>query len=198
MKPKTFYFYNLHFPSEVRVSEFSEDCIRLHNDTTLIYDISIHDLVLRHFVFYNKWFDVHCFLAKNGDFEILPGPIDCCFDCDISTPLFNLNNNFYTIDLEYDILVGLDGKTHRIKDEEEHLNAITNNWISKFEQEGARKGLNELKMILNNQGLVNFLDEIYSFQGITCPGESQRYYKKDIDEVSILKKKERQKYIIKV
>lgn len=198
MKPKIYYFYNLHFPSEVRVSEFSEDCIRLHDDSILIYDINIHDLILRHFAFYDKWFDVHCFLAKNGDFEILPGPIDCCFDCDISTPLFKLDNRFYNIDLEYDILVGRDGKMHRIKDEEEHLAAITNNWISDFEQKGAQKGLNELKAILHNQGLINFLNDIYPFHGITCPGESQRYYKKNIDDVKILKKNERQKYIVKV
>jgi hypothetical protein len=198
MKPDIFYFYNLHFPAEVRVSEFSRDCIRLHNDTTLIYDINIHDLILRHFVFYDRWFDIHCFLAKDGDFEILPGPIDCCFDCDISTPLFKLNNNFYNIDLEYDILVGRDGKMHRIKDEEEHLAAIANNWISDFEQKGARKGLEDLISILDTQGLISFLDHIYPFQGITCPGESQRYYKKNINEVSVLKKNERQKYIVKI
>ncbi|MBN2441052.1 MAG: DUF402 domain-containing protein [Spirochaetales bacterium] len=197
MKAKTYYFNNLHFPSEVRVSEFSEDCIRLHNATTLIYDIAIHDLVLRHFVFYDKWFDIHCFLAKNGDFEILPGPIDCCFDCDISTPLFKLNNNFYNIDLEYDILVGSNGRTHKVTDEDEFMTAIENKWISPFEQNGARKGLEELISILNNQGLIAFLDNIYPFQGITCPGEPQRYYKKNIDEVGVLKMKERQKYIIK-
>jgi len=197
MKQKIYYFYNLHLPGEVRVSEFSGDCIRFHDDSTLIYDIAVHDLILRHFVFYNKWFDVHCFLAKDGSFEILPGPIECCFDCDISTPLFCLDNNFYNIDLEYDILVGRDGKTHRTKDEEEHITALANNWMTEFEHKGALEGLKELKIILSNQGLINFLNDIYPFQGITCPGESQRYYKKKIDDVSILSKDIRQKYIVK-
>jgi protein associated with RNAse G/E len=197
MKQETLCFYNLHFPSEVRVSEFSKDCIRLHNDSILIYDFIIHTLILRHFVFYDKWFDIHCFLAKTGDFEILPGPIDCCFDCDISTPLFHLDNNFYNIDLEYDILVGKDGKTYEIKDEEEFQSSINQGWISPLEQEGARKGLEELKEILNTTGLISFLDTIYPFKGKACAGESQRTYKMSIDEVSILKKDARQKYITK-
>jgi hypothetical protein len=192
-----YYLYNLHFPSEVRVSEFTEKSIRYKDNTVLLYDINCHTLILRHFIFYNKWFNIHCFLDRCGSLEILPGPIDCCFCCDISTPIFNLNNNFYSIDLAYDILVGPDGKTHIIKDEDEFLFALSNNWITEKEGKGAQKGLEEIKSIIAEQGLIIYLDSIFPFKGSVSQTISQKYYHIPLDNVNILQKEQRQNYIFK-
>ncbi|MBN1699156.1 MAG: DUF402 domain-containing protein [Spirochaetales bacterium] len=190
-----YFLYKLHFPARVRVSEFGEESIRYSDETVLVYDFACYSLVLRHFVFYDKWFDIHCFLSSHGSLRTLPGPIDFCFVCDISTPVFKVKNKFYNIDLAYDILVGSDGKTHLIKDEDDFLRALTRHWITEDEKEGALKGLSEMTSIINNEGITSYCNAIVPFNGHAKGPESHKFYHLPLNDVAVLKKDRRQKYI---
>lgn len=102
------YHHDFHPPDEVRVFAVPAAAIRRWDDATLVYDVLLDGLVLRHYAFMDHWFAVNCTLDRRGQFVTELDPIDWCFNCDITTPLFSVGSNVYTVDLALDVLVGPD------------------------------------------------------------------------------------------
>jgi hypothetical protein len=98
-----------------------------------------------------------------------PGPIAWCFNCDITTPLLSVGKNVYSIDLALDVLVGPDGHSHIVKDEDDFTHASENRWLTVEEQVGARGGLDALLGIIDAGGLVAYLDRVFPFGAISDP-----------------------------
>ena len=163
------YHHDFHPPDEVRVFAVPASAIRLRDDATLVYDVLIDDLVLRHYAFTDRWFAVNCTLDRRGRFVTETGLIDWCFNCDITTPLFGVGSNVYTVDLALDVLVGPDGHTHRVQDEDDFTCAVENRWLSVEEQVGARRGLEGLLRIIEGAGLVAYLERAFPFGAISDP-----------------------------
>lgn len=163
MDTATFSFHDFHPPDEVRVFAVPAAAIRRSDSSAIVYDLRINDLILRHYAFLDRWFAVNCTLNLDGHFIAEDGPISWCFNCDITTPLVNIGSNLYTVDLALDVLVGPDGQTHIVKDEDDFLRATRQGWLSDVEQRGARAGLDDLLTIIRTTSLVAYLNEEYPF-----------------------------------
>lgn len=180
------YHHDFHPPDEVRVFPVPRSGILLWDDTTLVYDIPVNNLALRHYAFSDHWFAVNCTLDLNGRFVTEPGPIDWCFNCDVTRPLFSHGRNFYTVDLALDVLVGSDGRTHVVKDEDDFNRATANAWLLPEEEAGARHGLAELLSIIKGTGLVHFLEQIVPFNTVTAHIVPPAMDKRSLAEVPLL------------
>ena len=65
---------NFHPPDEVRVFCVPDEAIRVWNDQCLLYDVLVQEKVLRHFSFYDRWFEINCTMNRNGTFVVERGP----------------------------------------------------------------------------------------------------------------------------
>lgn len=118
--------HDFHPPEEVRIFVTSVSGLRRCDEDAVVYEVPVDGLVLRHYSFYDRWFAVNCTLDPSGGFATEPGPIDWCFNCDVTSPLFSVGRDLYSIDLFLDVLVGPDGRMHVTKDEDDLTNAIEN------------------------------------------------------------------------
>lgn len=159
-------FHNFHPPGEVRVFTVPVGSIRRMDGDALVYDVRIGDRVLRHYSFARRWFEVNCTLDLNGQFVTEPGPVDWCFNCDISTPHLVTGLNAYNVDLSLDVLVGPDGREHEVIDEDDFAVACSSGWLTPAEQAGARAGLADLLSIIQGEGMVAFLDGVCPFGNV--------------------------------
>ena len=156
-------FYNRHLPNAVRVFHTPRQAIRCFDDVAKVYDVRAEsDLILRHYAFFQHWFEVNCTLSPSGAFVAEDGPFPWCFNCDVATPAVMIGRDTYNVDLFLDVLVGTDGRTFIIKDEDEFERAIANGWVTDNEQAGARAGLEELLGLIRTETFVQFLEQ-------TCP-----------------------------
>ncbi len=158
--------HDFHPPEEVQVFAASMSGLRRWDEKAVVYDVPLDGLMLRHYAFYDRWFAVNCTLERSGAFAMEPGPIDWCFNCDITSPLFSVGKDLYSVDLFLDVLVGPDGRTHVTKDEDDLVHAIENGWLLAEEQAGAQRGLEQLVEIMEGPGLVAFLEQVSSFQAL--------------------------------
>ncbi len=159
------YHHDLHPPDEVRVFPVPRSGLRRWDDEAFVYDVVLGGLALRHYSFYGRWFAANCTLYPGGGFATEPGPIDWCFNCDVTSPLSSVGGDLYGVDLCLDVLVGPDGRTHAVKDEDDLARAIGSGWLLPDEEVGARRGLDELLGIIRGPGLVPFLKGVYPFGG---------------------------------
>jgi hypothetical protein len=180
------YHHDFHPPEEVRVFAVPISGLRRWDDVAAVYDVRLDDLVLRHYAFTDHWFAVNCTLDLGGRFVTEPGPIDWCFNCDISTPLFSAGNKLYSVDLSLDVLVGPNGRTYVVKDEDDFTRAIENEWLTVEEEAGARSGLAELLGIIKGNGLVAFLEKAFPFGEVTGSVRPPPMTKPRLAEVPLL------------
>ena len=159
-------FHNLHPPDEVRIFEIPEAAVRVWDDTTFVYDVPVGDRVLRHFSFYDEWFEINCTLTSEGAFAFEDGPIPWTFNCDICTPCFSVGSCIYNVDLFLDVLVGPDGRSFHVKDEADFTRARSAGWLSDDEQDGVRQGLDRLCELIDSGNLLEYLSAIIPFDDI--------------------------------
>jgi predicted RNA-binding protein associated with RNAse of E/G family len=161
---KTFEYYNLCLPDDVTLFLVPVEAIRRWDSEVQVYDVLVESgLVLRHYAFYNHWFEVNCTLDTQGDFVAELGPIPWSFNIDVCTPFFSRVHRGFTVDLCLDVLVAPDGTQHILKDEDEFSDAIQRYWITDVEREGARTGLADILQIVTGGHLICFLSEICPF-----------------------------------
>jgi hypothetical protein len=156
--------YNLCLPNEVCIFSVPRAGIRRWDDAVVVYDVRIGDRLLRHYSFARRWFVINCTLDLEGGFLAEPGPIDWCFNCDISSPHLVQDGVIYTVDLALDVLVAPDGRQHVVVDQDEYDEAVRHGWLTAGEQAGAQHGLAELLSIIRADGLAPFLSVICPFQ----------------------------------
>ncbi len=190
---EVFQFFNLHLPSDLRAWTVPIRGIRRWDDEIQVADILFGpDLVLRHYAFYHRWFEVNCSLSLKGQFVVENGPIDWSFNIDICTPFFSIGINGYSVDLCLDVLVGPDGKQFHIKDEEEFAKAFSLGWFTQEEQAGALGGLEELRTLIEGGDLLCFLSDICPFQPAPVPQPPMR--RADPSEVPLLHAQTRHRF----
>jgi predicted RNA-binding protein associated with RNAse of E/G family len=161
---QTFYFYNLCLPDDVTCFLIPGEAIRRWDAEVQVYDVLVgSDLVLRHYAFYQRWFEINCTLDLHGNFVAEAGPIPWCFNIDICTPFFSKGNRGFNVDLCLDVLVAPDGDQYVIKDEGDFAHATRQHWITDKEHEGARAGLANILQIVTSGALLPLLREIYPF-----------------------------------
>jgi predicted RNA-binding protein associated with RNAse of E/G family len=161
-------FYNCHLPEEVRIFNIPSKNIRVCTDKVVVYEVPNDELgmVLRHYSFFDRWFEINVSMDYNGGFITESGSIDWSFNCDICTPCFSIGDEYYNVDLELDILVGKNGKDYVVIDEEDFKVAVSNGSISQEEKEGAKKGVDDLIEIIEQNKLIGMLNDIYPFSKI--------------------------------
>jgi hypothetical protein len=142
--------------------------------------------VLRHYSWAERWFEINCTLGLDGSFVAEQGVIDYCFNCDISSPHFNVGHNFYNTDLYIDVLVGTDGRTHVVIDRDEFAEAVDRGWITAAEAMAARRGLAELLEVIQSGELISFLDHIYPFADVLTSAVQPPMEQKNLQDVPIL------------
>lgn len=161
-------YHNLHLPDEVAVFSVPLSGIRRHDTEALVYDVRVGpNAILRHYAFYHHWFEVNVSFDANGSLVTEPGPVDWCFNCDVSMPLLLHAGDVYNADLCLDILVAPDGLAYAVKDEDEFDDAIKAGWIEASEVVGARRGLAELQDLLESCSFLDFLQSVCPWHNVT-------------------------------
>ncbi len=156
--------YNLCLPDDVTRFLIPIEAIRRWNTEAQVYDVLVDtNLVLRHYAFYHRWFEINCTLDIQGNFVTEAGPIPWCFNIDICTPFFSKGNHGFTVDSCLDVLVAPDGQQYVVKDEEDFTHAVEQRWLTNREYEGARAGLTDVLQIVTSGSLLPFLRKIYPF-----------------------------------
>ena len=160
---EAFSYYSLALPDALTLWTVPVQGIRRWDDQMLVYDVGYGETVLRHYSFSHRWYAVNCTLDRKGEFVTEAGPIDWCFNIDIATPLLTIDDAAYQVDLCLDVLVGSNGKDYLIKDEDEFEHAVRQGWMTRQEQEGAQRGLEELLTRIHSGTLIGFLDAVCPF-----------------------------------
>lgn len=156
-------FCNLHLPNDVRVFSVPVRGVRRQDDDAFVYDVpTCQGILLRHYAFPRKWFEVTCSFDRNRRLVEEDGTIAWAFNCDICTPLLRDGGNAFNVDLDLDVLVAADGRRFTIKDEADFLQAVRNRWIGREEAHGALSGLAELERLIECGSLLAFLE-------LACP-----------------------------
>ncbi|WP_100404281.1 DUF402 domain-containing protein [Bacillus solitudinis] len=192
MKFETLECYNLHMPYEVRLFSIDQSNIKLWNDKYLVYDVREDDMILRHYSFYNQWFEINCSFQLDGKLLGEQGPIEWSFNCDICSPCFSEGNKIFNVDLELDVLVNQNGKDYIIIDEDDFEDAVNKAWITEKEQVGAKQGLNDLKEIIDSGNLIHYLNEICPFKDVINCTKANPMEKFEISEIQKFKEKNRE------
>lgn len=77
----------------------------------------------------------------DGGFREQAGSADSwTFDCDITTPHFVAGGGLCNIDLELDVFVRSDARTHVVADQDHFERSIREGWIGAEERRGAEQG----------------------------------------------------------
>lgn len=113
---------------------------------------------------------------------------------DITTPLFSVGNNLYSVDLSLDMLVGPDGRTHVVIDDDDFAQATTNGWLAPEELIGARRGWEELLGIIERTGLVRYLDQVFPFDEIPENAVAPPMVRRTLAEAPLLRPERRTAY----
>ena len=193
---KPLFFYNLHLPKEVRIFEVPSDGVRRFDSSCIVFEVEIQDVVLRHYSFPDKWFEINVSMTKDGEFFTEKHDhLSWCFNCDISTPHTEINNKIYNADLFLDVLVEPDGKTYVVIDEDDFEWEITKNLMSEELKKGAKKGLDNLLTIITGEGLLSYLDRIYPLNPIAEIPIQPDMKKISLDSVKEYKKMDYFKYL---
>ncbi|MCJ7841399.1 DUF402 domain-containing protein [Lederbergia sp. NSJ-179] len=190
MKFNQLNIYNYHGSEDIRLFRVKKENVKLWDDKVLVYDVRDDDYhsILRHYSFYDKWFEINCTFDMKGNLLPENGPIERSFNCDMCSPCFSFENNVYNVDLELDVLVNPNGKDYIIIDEEDFKNEIKRNNITALEEKGALAGLSNLIEIINSGELINFLNDIYPFSDVTNCTSSLPMEKLTRNEISLFEK----------
>jgi hypothetical protein len=159
------------FPDQVYRFTVPKAGIRRWDDTILVYDVRLGETSgLRHYAFYDRWFVVNASLDGSGNLvtERTPGTdLDWCFNCDVTTPLFSVGDDaVFSVDLELDVLAGPDGRAHVVRDKDKFAASVAAGYINENEEDGARRGLADLRAIMDGEGLNAFLARICPPPGV--------------------------------
>ena len=167
MTESNVFSYNLTLPEDVNGLTIPNSQVRCWDTQIFVYDICVSENhVIRHYQFYDQWFEIRCNLTPDGDYVTAAGPIDWCFHIDICSPCFSFEENTYHVDLCRHILVGPDGLTHVVIDTGDFDYAIQQNWITEEEKLGAENGLAAILEIILNGRLLEFLEMTCSFYSV--------------------------------
>jgi hypothetical protein len=160
-----FLYYSLCLPEDLTLWTAPLPSVRRWDDRALVYDVIVGpDAILRHYSFYDRWFEVNCSMDGQGRFITEPGPIDWTFNIDVSAPFFSLGNSGFNVDLCLDVLVAGDGERYVVTDEDDFETAIASGWITEEERIGALSGLEEVREIIERGRLLPFLEEVCPFE----------------------------------
>ena len=179
-------YYTLTLPNDLTLWTVPAQGIRRWDEEALVYDVGHGGTVLRHYAFYHRWYAINCTLDRNGRFVTEKGQIDWCFNIDIGTPLFTRDRTAYDVDLCLDVLVGVDGKEHIVKDEDEFEHAVEQGWLTAQEQAGARSGLKELLNMIQSGALLDFLHATCPFHSMEDVHDQPPARKAPLEQVPVL------------
>jgi hypothetical protein len=185
--------YDFHPPDDVRLREFPAPGVLRHDDDMFVAEVRDGDNVRRLYAFRHHWFRITCITDLTGAFIDIPhSSVDGthAFKCDIATPVLRVDGDLYSVDLWLDVVVGSDGTTHAVYDEDDFALARRRGWLSQREAAAARAGLDELLAMLARGRFIEFLTEAYPF-GPTSPPPATSTKHIAASEVALLQPRRR-------
>ena len=164
---RSFQLHQLHLPDEVRV--FSSTRVEADPSSQAVVLDAVYcddDGVAygRCYCFLNRWLSVFVTFDKN--LQLHPshyGDFPFAFNCDITTPHLVDGCTAFTTDLLLDVLIGVDGETHVVKDIDEYEDAFSQGLFGPSWQAGARYELMRLVGELNRGEFLDILQTIAPF-----------------------------------
>jgi hypothetical protein len=164
--------HDFHPPDDVRVFPMPMSGVLRLDDDVFVAEVRYGDIVVRHHAFREHWFKINCTTDREGRFVETTAPEDIppvTFNCDIATPMLRRDDAVYAVDLWLDVLVGSDGVTYGVHDQDEFEAALQRGWLSKREAAAAQSGLRELLDLIEARRLVGFLGDIHPFGPTSAP-----------------------------
>ncbi len=101
------------------------------------------------------------------------------------------DGNLYHVDLCLDMLVAQNGKECVVKDWDEFEAAMRAGWMAAQEQIGARAGLAELEAIIEDVGLVSFLERMDPFAELRSASPALLVETRHVEDYSIFQPQQR-------
>jgi len=91
------------------------------------------------------------------------------FNCDVTTPHYRHGDCLFTTDLCIDVLVGADGKSYRVEDEDQLPQAYERRQFGQLWYDGVLRELRAITALLERGELIQYLNDIAPFP--TAPTE---------------------------
>jgi hypothetical protein len=158
--------YDFHPPNDLRRFRVPIVGVRHLDDTAFVADVRYGDVVLRHYAFADRWYKINITTDLDGELIETAGSGDVpafAFNCDIATPMVRDARSVLAVDLWLDVLVGADGVSCDVRDEDDFAAAIEHGWLSEREAAGALAGLRELLELTERNQLVSMLTAVCPF-----------------------------------
>jgi len=154
--------YNLTLPDDVKISSVPRENICRWDKEVFVCDIGdAADHVQRYYLFYNKWFRLHCGLNRSGAF-VPESPLGTAFHVTSCTPYWTIGMVGYSANLIIDIAVAADGKQHSVTGIENLEAALIRGWITQAERDGAIRGFEEALKMVQAGHLLWYMDQTQS------------------------------------
>lgn len=157
--------YDFH-PNEdtVRMFRTPPSGVLRFDDEVLVVETRCYGGILRHYAFSEHWFKVNVSIDEQGQpVSSGDGPDRFAFNCDIATPMERDGNSIFGVDLFIDVLVRTDAASYRVQDEDEFEEMLQRGLLSEREAAGAKAGLAQLVGLIEDQGLLSWLDDFARF-----------------------------------
>ena len=171
--PETMVVYEQHLPSEVRIFRHLQSPAHIGCEAA-VFDGLLHSpqgpVYCRSYRFFQRWLSV--FITFDEDLTLTAGPdhpFPFAFNCDITTPHYRHGDCLFTTDLCIDILVGSDGRSYRVEDEDQLPQLYERGQFGQLWYERALRELRALTALLEKGELIHFLSRIAPFP--TAPTE---------------------------
>jgi hypothetical protein len=133
-------------------------------DTIAVTEALYDGVVLRHYSFADRWFKINVTTDLAGNLvETGDADVPFAFNCDIATPMERDGDSTYGVDLFIDVLVGADGSSCVVGDQEEFEEMLDRGLVSRSEERGVRRGLCELLDLVEGGQLLPWLHESVPF-----------------------------------
>ena len=156
--------YQLHLPSEVRIFQHHFEPISVCPHAVVMDSVTINNgasTYCRGYYFLDRWLSV--FVTFDEYLKLKPDSdhaFPFAFNCDITTPHYRDGDSIFTTDLYIDVLVADDGFTYQVEDMEDFQQAYARGLFGKGWYENARRELDWLISILNQQRFLDFLNQV--------------------------------------
>lgn len=151
--------YNLTLPDDVKIFTVPRANICRWDKEFFVCDIGADaNQVQRQYLFYERWFKLHCGLGRSGAF-VPEAMTSTAFHVTCCTPFWSIGMVGYTTGLIVDIAVAADGRQHTVTGLEHLEAAVVRGWVTQAERDCAMRGFEEALKLVQAGHLLWFMDQ---------------------------------------
>jgi len=150
----------------------------------LVFDGFVGDdapVACRSYLFFTRWLEIFVtFDAHLRPLADATAPFPFAFNCDLTTPYYQVGQLLFTTDLCVDILVAADGRSYQVKDTAEYEHWYRDGAFGQGWYDGVQRELAALTALLETNQFLPFLHAIAPFPAHWPTSQLSTYVQGDL------------------